>query len=296
MTTQAAPVTRKVDRVVDQVDLGPTAMSDRSSMIIAPGNNAWTDPFLLMGEELVNQPGFDWHPHRGLETVTMILDGALEHGDSMGGAGVLGPGDVQWMTAGRGIIHREAAARSENAHILQLWVNLPADQKLVPTRYQDLRAGMHAVHAEPGVLVQLISGETGAAQGPALNHWPILGMMITLDPRTDYRQLLAGDERAFAYVLSGRLTIGGRGVRAGQVAWSDPVSRPAAATTLALATADGDEQTKVMLFAGRPIGESVYASGPFVMNTRAEIEQAYRDFHTGKFGSIPRHTRLPAGA
>ncbi|MCM4084293.1 pirin family protein [Paractinoplanes hotanensis] len=287
---------RKVHRVLDKVELGRTAMSAHSSMIISPGRNDWTDPFLLMGEELVNQPGFDWHPHRGLETVTLILDGALEHGDSMGHAGVLGPLDAQWMTAGRGIIHREVAARSEHAHILQLWVNLPADRKMVPTRYQDLRAGMHAVHTEPGVLVQLISGETASVRGPAVNQWPILGMLITLDPRTEYRQLLAGDQRAFTYVISGRLTVAGRGVRAGQIAWSDPVTQPGEPTTLTLATGDGDEQTKVLLFAGRPIGESVYASGPFVMNSRDEIEQAYRDFHSGTFGSIPRHTRLPAGA
>ena len=292
MTTPAAPLTRKVDRIVDRVHLGPTAMSASSSMLIAPGNNAWTDPFLVMGEELVTEPGFDWHPHRGLETVTLILDGALEHGDSMGNAGVIGPGDVQWMTAGRGIIHREIAARSERAHIIQLWVNLPAAEKLAPTRYQDLRAGQQAVHTEPGVLVQMISGQTGPVRGPALNHWPILGTRITLDPRTGYRQLLAADERAFAYVLSGGLTIGGRRVRAGQVAWSDPVSRPGEPTTLELATGDGDEQTGVLFFAGRPIGEPVHAGGPFVMNTREEIEQAYRDFHSGRFGSIPRHTRL----
>ena len=111
-----------------------------------------------------------------------------------------------------------------------------------------------------------------------------------------YRQVLAGDQRAFAYVISGRATIGGRTVRQGQVAWSDPVGAQAEPTTLALVTGDADEQTKVLLFAGRPIGESVYASGPFVMNTHAEIEQAYRDFHSGKFGKPPRRTRLPAGA
>ncbi|MFC5826185.1 pirin family protein [Nonomuraea insulae] len=295
MTAQTALVARRVDRVLDTVDLGPTAMSARSTLIIAPGNNSWTDPFLLMGEELVNQPGFDWHPHRGMETVTLILDGALEHGDSMGNSGVLGPGDVQWMTAGQGVIHREVAARAEHAHVIQMWLNLPARKKFVPTGYQDLRAGQHAVHTEPGVLVQVISGETGAARGPAVNQWPILGMVITLDPRTEYRQVLDGGDRAFAYVMSGRLTVGGRTARAGQTAWSDPVSRPGQPTSLTLATADADEQTKVLLFAGRPIGESVVASGPFVMNTQAEIAQAYRDFHSGKFGSIPRHTRLPAG-
>ncbi|MFG1606630.1 pirin family protein [Actinoplanes sp. NPDC049265] len=285
---------RRVDRVSDRIDLGPTAMSDRSMLIIAPGDDARTDPFLLMGEELVNQPGFEWHPHRGMETVTLILEGALEHGDSLGNAGVLGPGDVQWMTAGRGIIHREVAAPSERARVIQLWLNLPADKKFVPTGYQDLRAGMHAVHTEPGVLVQLISGETAAVRGPAVNHWPILGMLVTLDPGSTYRQLLAGDERAFAYAIDGRLTVGGRVLRTGQIGWSDPVAQPSVPSTLTLNTGDGDSPTTVLLFAGRPIGEAVVSSGPFVMNTVAEIQQAYRDFHSGAFGSIPRHTRLPA--
>ncbi|GIJ47993.1 hypothetical protein Val02_48790 [Virgisporangium aliadipatigenens] len=296
MTAQTPPVARRVSRVVDPVELGPTPMSARSTLIIAPGDDAWTDPFLLMGEELVNQPGFDWHPHRGLETVTLILDGALEHGDSLGNAGVLGPGDVQWMTAGRGVIHREVAARAEHARVIQLWLNLPSRLKFVATGYQDLRAGKHAVHTEPGVLVQVISGETGAARGPAVNHWPVLGVVITLDPRTEYRQVIDGAERAFAYVIAGSVRVAGRTLSAGRTAWSDPVSGQGEPSTLALATGDADERTTVLLFAGRPIGESVVAAGPFVMNTRAEIEQAFRDFHSGRFGSIPRHTRLPAGA
>ncbi|WBB60215.1 pirin family protein [Streptomyces sp. WMMC500] len=296
MTARTAPTERRVDRVVAKVDIGPTPMSDHSALIIPPGDDAWTDPFLLMGEERVSQPGFEWHPHRGMETVTLVLDGALEHGDSMGNTGVLGPGDVQWMTAGRGVIHREVAARAEHAHVIQMWLNLPSHQKSVPTGYQDLRAGSHAVHTEPGVLVELISGGTGAVRGPAVNHWPILGMVITLDPRTEYRQILDGSERSFAYVIAGCLTVGGRTVRAGEIAWSDPVSRQGDPTTLLLAAGDADEQTKVMVFSGRPIGETVVAHGPFVMNSRAEIVQAYRDFHSGKFGSIPRHTRLAAGA
>ncbi|TDC74256.1 pirin family protein [Streptomyces hainanensis] len=295
MTARTAPTDRRVDRVVAKVDIGPTPMSDRSALIIPPGDDSWTDPFLLMGEERVNQPGFEWHPHRGMETVTLVLDGALEHGDSMGNTGVLGSGDVQWMTAGRGVIHREVAARAEHAHVIQMWLNLPSRQKSVPTGYQDLRAGGHAVHTEPGVLVQVISGEAGAVRGPAVNHWPILGMVITLDPRAEYRQVLDGSERSFAYVIAGCLTVAGRTVRAGQIAWSDPVSRQGDPTTLALSARDADEQTKVMLFSGRPIGETVVAHGPFVMNSQAEIVQAYRDFHSGKFGSVPRHTRLPAG-
>jgi redox-sensitive bicupin YhaK (pirin superfamily) len=105
-------------------------------MVIAPGDAARTEPLLMLSEDSFSSPGFEWHPHRGVGTVTMVLDGVLEHGDSLGHTGALEPGDVQWMTAGRGIIHRELAFRDEHAHTLQLWVNLPAAKKLVETRYQ----------------------------------------------------------------------------------------------------------------------------------------------------------------
>lgn len=278
-----------MDRVVDKVHNGPTAQSDDNSILIAPGRPELTDPFLVMGEERFSTPGFDWHPHRGMETVTIVLDGVLEHGDSLGHAGVLEPGDVQWMTAGRGVIHRELAFRDERAHVLQLWINLPAARKLVETRYQDLRAGVQATVVEPGVTVRVISGSVGAVTGPALNHRPILGLDLTLDPRTSYRQALPPTFRAFAHVVSGRATIGGHRVGAGQTAWSDPVPT---ASTLDFTTGDGDGRTRIVLYAGQPLGEPVVAGGPFVMTTRAEIEQAFRDYHAGAFGPVPRLARI----
>jgi redox-sensitive bicupin YhaK (pirin superfamily) len=197
------------------------------------------------------------------------------------------------MTAGRGVVHRELAFRNERVHVMQLWLNLPAAQKLVPTRYQDLRAGVQAHYTEPGVSVQVISGASGPSIGPASNEWPILGLMLTLDPATTYQQVLPASYRAFAHVISGRLTVAGRPVRAGQTAWSDPVATSqAAASVVELATPDGGEQTKVMLFAGQPLGEPVVIGGPFVMNSRAEIEQAFRDYHKGDFGPIPRLARI----
>lgn len=286
---------RTIDQVDDNLHIGQTATSDDSTLLIAPGDPTRTDPFLVMGEERFSSPGFDWHPHRGMETVTLILDGVLEHGDSQGNAGLLQPGDVQWMTAGRGIIHRELAARDEYAHILQLWVNLPAGRKLTDSRYQDIRAGTQAIRTEPGAIVQVISGSTGGATGPALNHWPILGLMLILEPNTTYRQVVGAEERAFAHVISGRVAIGGREIQAGQVAWSHPVPGQPGPTSLTFTTPDAGEPTRIMFFAGRPIGEPVVAGGPFIMNSRAEIAQAYRDFHAGKLGSIPRHTRLVGG-
>ncbi|MFJ3802568.1 pirin family protein [Streptomyces sp. NPDC090088] len=292
MTDHTTLVERRADRVHTKRPLGPNGQVDDHAMIIAPDNFRLTDPFLVLMEDWFSSPGFEWHPHRGIETVTMVLDGVLEHGDSLGHAGALEPGDVQWMTAGRGIIHRELAFRNEHAHTLQLWVNLPAADKLVETRYQDLRQGAHAVHTEPGVRVQVVSGTTGAAVGPALNHHPITGLILDLDPNTRYAQLLPGDARSFAYVLDGRAEIGRQPVEQGQVAWSDPVSAAGSGSALTVRTPEGDQRTRILVFAGRPLGEPVVAGGPFVMNSHAEIEQAFRDYNSGRFGTVPRAARL----
>ncbi|MGW2564406.1 pirin family protein [Streptomyces sp. NPDC001514] len=250
-----------------------------------------TDPFLLLSEDWFSSPGFEWHPHRGLETVTLVLDGVLEHGDNIGHVGALTTGDVQWMTAGRGIIHRELAFRNERAHILQLWVNLPGEMKMVDTRYQDLLADRRPVIETDGARIDLISGEAGGVRGPALNNWPISGAVITLEPGRRLDHLLPGRDRAFVYVLSGRVTVAGRPVRAGEIAWSDPLPQ-ASLSTIALETADGDEHSVVMVYSGEPIGQPVTMGGPFVMNSASEIEQAFRDFHSGGFGDIPNQARL----
>ncbi len=141
---------RVVTRVEDKVRLGPDAQVDDKAIIIMPRDPRSTDPFLALAEDWFSEPGFEWHPHRGIETVTMVLDGVLEHGDNAGNAGALLPGDVQWMTAGRGIIHRELAFRNEHAHTLQLWVNLPSRRKMVETGYQDLRASTRPVGVDAG--------------------------------------------------------------------------------------------------------------------------------------------------
>jgi quercetin 2,3-dioxygenase len=195
------------------------------------------------------------------------------------------------MTAGRGIIHRELAFLNERAHILQLWVNLPADRKLVANRYQDLRAADRPVIERDGARLEVISGDVDGTSGPALNHWPISGTLITLEPDRRIDHLLPGADRAFFSVLAGEVTIAGKGVRAGDTAWSDPVPG-AAVSVIELATARADATSVVVAYSGQPIGEPVVMGGPFVMNTPAEITNAFEDFRSGKFGEVPKQARL----
>ncbi|WP_237522972.1 pirin family protein [Streptomyces sp. SID1328] len=282
---------RSVVRVERKMHFGPDTQVDDRNVIITPLRPELTDPFLLLSEDWFSSPGFEWHPHRGVETVTIVLDGVLEHGDNIGHAGALTTGDVQWMTAGRGIIHRELAFRNERAHTLQLWVNLPPEMKMVDTRYQDLLAGRRPGIEKDGAHIDVISGEIGGVQGPAVNNWPISGALITLEPGRRLEHVLPGRDRAFLHVLSGTVTIAGRPVQAGETAWSDPLPQ-ASSSALTLETADGDAASVVMVYSGEPIGQPVVMGGPFVMNSAHEIEQAFRDFQSGRFGAVPNQARL----
>ena len=292
MHAQPATITRRtVAPIEDRLHLGPDAQVDDKSLLFTPAAPELTDPFLVLAEDRFSSPGFDWHPHRGLETVTLVLDGVLEHGDNLGNAGALTAGDVQWMTAGRGIIHRELAFRDEHAHVLQLWVNLPAGLKMTGTRYQDLLAARRPVIERDGARIDLISGHAGGLTGPALNHWPVTGAVITLEPGRTLDHVLPAPDRAFLAVLAGRAAIGGRAVQHGQTAWSDPVggAQPSAIT---LQARDGDQPAVVLAFSGQPVGQPVAIGGPFVMTTNAEIYQAFQDYRSGKFGPVPRQARL----
>ena len=291
MSMSTSTPDRTVVRVETKTNLGPDAQVDNKNLIITPQRPELTDPFLALVEDWFSTPGFDWHPHRGLETVTLVVDGVLEHGDNVGNVGALTTGDVQWMTAGRGIIHRELAFRNERAHTLQLWLNLPAASKLTDSRYQDLLAARRPVVERDGARVDVISGAAEGVTGPAVNHWPISAAVLTIEPNREYRHFLPGRDRAFAYVLAGRVTIAGRPVGEGQIAWSDPVG-PAENSVIRIETGDGTTPSQVLLYSGEPIRQPVAVGGPFVMNTADQIEQAFSDFHSGKFGEVPRMARL----
>jgi quercetin 2,3-dioxygenase len=287
---------RTLTRITDKQQLGPDAQADDKALVFVPTDPALTDPFLALVEDWFSAPGFEWHPHRGLETITTVVDGVLEHGDNLGHVGALEPGEVQWMTAGHGILHRELAYRNEHAHVLQMWLNLPAEKKLTPSRYQDLtRAAMPRLHA-PGVSIDVHAGTVGGVTGAADTHHPVQGIAATFDPGSSYDLQLPADHRLFAHVMDGRLLIGGRELHAGQTGWSDPVPGSAeaghTATTLYLAAVDPEQRARVMVYSGTPLREPVALGGPFVMNTKVEITKAFTDFHAGAFGPVPNLARL----
>jgi redox-sensitive bicupin YhaK (pirin superfamily) len=245
-------------------------------------DNADADPFLMMAEDHFGpDKGFDWHPHRGIETVTLILDGQVAHADNAGGAGLLGPGDVQWMTAGRGLVHREMAPVP--SHTLQLWVNLPAARKLVEPGYQDLGGDAVAVREEGGARFRVFSGRSGPVVGPARNQHPIFFGDLRLDAGAGLDHDLDPAERFVAVVVEGRATVGGTDLVAGEVAIGDP--QPGAATLRFASTTGG----RLVVFHGRPLEEPVVQYGPFVMNTEDEIRQAILDYRSGAFGPIPAY-------
>jgi hypothetical protein len=238
--------------------------------------------------------GTPWHPHRGFETVTYIIDGTFRHQDSNGGGGLITNGDTQWMTAGGGILHIEAPPEELVVsgglfHGFQLWVNLPARLKMTPPRYQDIRAGQVALlsSADGGALLRVIAGSFSGHSGPGITHTPISLVHTTVSAGAQVRLPWPANFNALAYVLAGSGTVGAqspgaekRPIRMGQLA----VFGAGDAITFA-AGPQGDMD--VLLLGGEPIREPVAAYGPFVMNTRAELVQAFEDYQAGRLGSIP---------
>jgi len=252
------------------------------------------DPFLLLdhmgpiwikpGEDV----GFPDHPHRGFETVTYLLDGQMEHKDSFGNRGLLEAGDVQWMTAGSGLVHSEMPARDllrtgGRLEGFQLWVNLPRRDKMTPPRYQELKSSEipQAASATGDVRVRVIAGEALGTRGAIETRTPIFYLHLTLEPGATHVQAVPQAFNAFAFIIRGKAQFPGLAEQGegsvvvfakdgDEVSISNPSAEPA----------------ELLLIAGEPIGEPVERYGPFVMNTRDEIMQAFRDFREGKMGTI----------
>lgn len=253
----------------------------RARRLIDGSDPAFSDPFLLMAEDWTPRDAFSTHPHRGIETVTIVLDGAIEHFDSAGHTGVIYAGDAQWMTAGRGVIHNENPPPGTTAHTLQLWVNLPASDKMAAPRYQDLRRADLPTRREPGVEIRLLSGSYGGASSPTLNHVPVTAIDARIDDSATFEHELEAAANAFLFVLEGSAIVGRqeRPVASGELAW---LTRSDEAPSLITITGSGDA-TRLLLFAGRPLREPVVFGGPFVMNTREQIDEAFADFRAGRF-------------
>jgi redox-sensitive bicupin YhaK (pirin superfamily) len=252
-------------------------MSDvhRVRLIVPPGDWAGSDPFLLLAEDWFPEGVFDRHPHRGIETVTYVIEGAIEHYDNHGNQGRINPGDVQWLTAGRGLIHNEQPADDAVAHTLQLWVNLPRMDKLVPARNQQLLAATVPLGRAPGVEVRLFSGSSAGMTSSTQNYAPVTMVEIRLQSNAHFEQELPADYNGFVVMLEGRATIGAAKTiaGAGDVAWLTRSAEPSLVTFTA-----GAEGARVILYAGKPLRQPVAARGPFVMNTDAELDAAFTEF------------------
>lgn len=253
----------------------------KSGLVVETGYWGEHDPFLLLAEDWFQKGTFDLHPHRGIETVTYVIEGRLEHFDNKAGEGELLPGDVQWMTAGKGVIHKEEPAEGETVHSLQLWVNLPSDKKLTEPRYQNLRAKDMPIREENGATIRVFSGCSADVKADTKNHVPVTMVEITLEPGAIIAQDLPGDYNGFIYVLEGTGTFGANslGAEKGQVLWLD--AAPEGQDSEVKITAN--ERLKLVLYAGQPVREQVVARGPFVMNTEEQIREAYSDYMNGKF-------------
>jgi redox-sensitive bicupin YhaK (pirin superfamily) len=252
-----------------------------AGMVLDPNNMKESDPFLFLAEDFFKKGTFDFHPHRGIETVTYVIEGKLEHQDNKAGRGELGPGDVQWMTAGKGVIHIEDPAEGETVHSLQLWVNLPREHKMTEPRYQNLRAQDMPVREENGALIRIFSGSSGGIQSPTQNYVPVTMVEINLEPGASVTQDLPGDYNGFMYILEGKGQFGKNKTEAekGHVL----LLEKGEAGLSSEVTITAKEPLRVLLYAGKPLNEPIVARGPFVMNTEEEIRQAYRDYMDGKF-------------
>ncbi len=256
---------------------------------------AQLDPFLLfdhMGPvdfEPGRGVGTPWHPHRGFETVTYLLEGELEHRDSMGSHGLLRSGDTQWMTAGSGVLHKEGpspAAQRDGGrtHGLQLWVNLPAALKQLVPSYQELRAAANAHRADAGATTRVIAGSLFGMAGPGRTHTPISFAHVTLEAGAVVETALPAGHLVLAYPMIGACRVGPTQLDEGILAVIE-------GTELQLTGVAASSE--IILLTGRPIGEPIARHGPFVMNTADEIDAAINDFRRSAFGAPPAEPPEP---
>lgn len=273
---------RQIQQIID-----PQAVIEGADVKLhrsfGPRRDNLFDPFLLFDHFAFNDPiegpivGFPQHPHRGIETVTYMLEGQVRHRDSLGNVGVIGPGDLQWMTSGRGILHEELPTRSPAGRVdgFQLWVNLPAKDKMSQPRYQEVAAHQVPVVEREGVTVRLVAGEYGGIRGPVTEiAIQPLYMDVTLAPNASFELPVQADHTANAYVFEGAGVFGDTQVEAVKMLVFGEGDKVAVSS---------ESGVRFVLMAGKPIGEPIVPYGPFVMNTQDEIRQVFEDIKNGTF-------------
>lgn len=304
-----APAPTDTERPVRSITSGPRGFEGEGFPVVrafAGVSSADLDPFVHMDQmgEVEYAPGeprgTDWHPHRGFETVTYMIDGRFAHQDSHGGGGLITDGATQWMTAGAGILHietppAELVESGGTFHGIQLWVNLPGTDKFAAPAYQAIEGAAVTLlsSADGGALIRVIAGDIDGHSGPGSTHTPITFAHATIEPGAQLNLGWHRDYNALVYVLSGSGTVGPvrHPIHQGQLAVLGPGDRISV-------TADRTQDSRhpamdVLLLGGRPIREPVFQYGPFVMNTKSEVAQAFEDFQAGRFGSIPPDALRP---
>ena len=256
----------------------------------------WFDPFLLLDEmapehhDPGNASGVPPHPHRGFETVTYMLDGEIEHRDSAGNQGVIGPGDVQWMTAGDGIVHSEMPStrmqtEGGTTHGLQLWVNLPAALRRTTPRYQGLTSNTMPTVSGDRWAAHLVAGELFGEQGPAESHTPLVYAHLTIEPGGQLRIPVPDGHTALLYLIKGSAALGTKGQLVEQQHLA--VFERSIGDMVVSVSTEATAPSQLMVLTGEPIAEPMVRYGPFVMNTADELQEAIDDFNAGRMGKIP---------
>ena len=305
----AGPAATDTPRPVRSITTGPKGYEGEGFPVVrafAGVSSAALDPFVHMDQmgEVEYEPGeprgTDWHPHRGFETVTYIIDGRFAHQDSHGGGGLITDGATQWMTAGSGVLHietppAELVESGGTFHGIQLWVNLPRKDKFAAPRYQSIEGTESRLLAsdDGGALVRIIAGAIDGQQGPGDTYTPITLAHATIAPGARLDVPWNRDFNALVYVLSGEGAVGpvGQPIHQGQLAVLGPGDR---ITVSAASSQDvRNPAMEVLLLGGKPIREPVFQYGPFVMNSKSELVQAMEDYQAGKFGTIPPNALMP---
>jgi redox-sensitive bicupin YhaK (pirin superfamily) len=289
------PAARNVERIVPAISTLEGGGFEVYRPFPTPAAD-WFDPFLLLDEMAPNEVapgeavGAPPHPHRGFETVTYILQGEVEHRDSAGNHGIIGPGDVQWMTAGDGIVHSEMPStriqtEGGTGHGLQLWVNLPASLRRTTPAYQGLVANDIASASGDGWTAEVVAGPLLGVVGPAQTHTPIGYARVTIQPGSTLRIPAPDGHTALVYSFAGSATVGDHGTHLATNHLA--VLDRAGGDIVIVVSANASEAFDCVVLTGEPINEPMVRYGPFVMNTQAEIKEAISDFNAGRMGSIP---------
>lgn len=287
MNDSSTPTTRKLRSLITGMPATDGAGVKLVRVIGQPGLQE-LDPFLLLDAFRSDNPddyiaGFPSHPHRGFETVTYLLDGRMRHKDNAGNEGVIEAGGIQWMTAGKGIVHSEMPEQEDGRlEGFQLWVNLPASHKMAQPAYQEHSANHIPVEARPGASIKVITGETSHGTAGPVSQ-PLtepLYLDVSLDANTAFSEDLPEQHNAFVYVIEGSVLLDS------ETGESIKVTRDQLAVLTkgsAISLQSEEQKARFLFIAGKPIGETIARSGPFVMNTQQELQQAYMDYQNGQF-------------